>query len=1144
MSKKSIASSIFNIGDAVASAAKRLKASRETIRVGEFPENQKKWFLDGDKVILYHGTSKSSLDDIAEKGLKGDAEGLVYTSPDVHSATGYGSVKGGEKANKGKSGKQVQMNPDSDRVTLKYEIPKEEFFRLIGDPNQTQRSISSKTKLFNEDSKQLFENTKDNPQFYSRGKPISSAGNYYEGTEIRFKEGDLDNYLVGTVERDRTPKIDSQMISVFPKPERMFPKGEAPKGGDYLNPVTGEVITDRNVSSANIKINPDGKPSFKVSDDNVGSVGTVGKGNSQIKANLFKTSAGWKWTKAPIGMEDVGTLVSVTHKGKHFYTLETDFTKGVNLKKYPNQKDEPKLRPTVVGKIELGEPVGEISVRGKPHKVYNTIKAFNKGGAAMSMNKQMEMFDLGGLRDQGGTIDPKSKNPVPVGSTQEEVRDDIPAQLSEGEFVLPADVVRYHGLEKIMGFRDQAKQGLQRMEQMGQMGNADEATIPDGVPFKSNSNPLVDEKRKMAIGGTTVNVPEIEMPKVEGVNVAKPATQTSRPSVFATGDTTQTNLPTTDTTKVDVPTAPNYRVRTKTGDATTYGKLIGSEFGQQQKTETIKYVNPDTNEELYIPFVNGEPIYPIPAGYIPEADVPIEEEKEDPTKAVKTTQTTQTDDGGGDDGVRDIRTTERPVGEGSVSGLLSALLTPTIGKVFDAFSAPPMSTKEKQDMLVNEFGFNLRTPTENLQDALKGRKLGGQETFKDMDEKDYIEAFGTTPFASALELTTNYAGDLSGVDQSTLFSVGTKPGQIDSQTRGLYGADGIAYNINQKTPALTGGAARDANGNVMYSDGKSAFNDLKVSYNTGWYGGPINDLAYLGLDTQAQGNYRAYQTAKGNTANANRLTGLDSGNRDALKERFNVGGNNFGAGVGNNANPKQGIYVGAGAGPAGVVTGSWTTNARGEKQFSMDGGGTIIAGKTGVVGDFDGDGRPDTPFESGDGPAITGNISPSTIQAGLSPTVIDSSSDDDRVTDPNQDGFESGFFTGDDETASAGTPVAGKPDEVSYVGDDPSNEGDTGGGGCVIATHGLSTGGFTAMEKAKAELWCQKTYHGKWYGEAFRKGYKAAGMKHINAGTAPSVYQEFKDFVAYGRGIKRGWRLGFNYYLRTITFFFTGLFIK
>ena len=171
-----------------------------------------------------------------------------------------------------------------------------------------------------------------------------------------------------------------QTISVFPKPERMFPKGEAPKGGDYLNPKTGDVLTDRNVSSANIKINPDGKPSFNVSNDNVDNVGTLGKGNSQIKTNLFKKKAGWKWTDTPSGMDNVETLVSVTHKGKHFYTIETDFTKGVNLKKYPNQKDEPKLRPTVVGQIELGQPIGEISVRGNPHKVYDKIKTFNRGG--------------------------------------------------------------------------------------------------------------------------------------------------------------------------------------------------------------------------------------------------------------------------------------------------------------------------------------------------------------------------------------------------------------------------------------------------------------------------------------------------------------------------------------------------------------------------------------------------------------------------------------------------------------------------------------------------------------------------------------------------------------------------------------------
>ena len=98
--------------------------------------------------------------------------------------------------------------------------------------------------------------------------------------------------------------------------------------------------------------------------------------------------------------------------------------------------------------------------------------------------------------------------------------------------------------------------------------------------------------------------------------------------------------------------------------------------------------------------------------------------------------------------------------------------------------------------------------------------------------------------------------------------------------------------------------------------------------------------------------------------------------------------------------------------------------------------------------------------------------------------------------------------------------------------------------GCVIATHGLSTGGFTKLEKAKAEIWCAKTYHGKWYGEAFRRGYRAAGQRCIDSGKAQEHYQEFKDFVAYGRGVKKGFELGIRYYLRTIQFFITGLFIS
>ena len=117
------------------------------------------------------------------------------------------------------------------------------------------------------------------------------------------------------------------------------------------------------------------------------------------------------------------------------------------------------------------------------------------------MQQQMSLFQEGGLEQDGGTVDPVSGNEVPVGSSQEEVRDDIPAQLSEGEFVFPADVVRFIGLEKLMMMRQQAKAGLKRMEEMGQMGNSEEATIPDDVPFTIDDLDMEDEPTKMQTGG-------------------------------------------------------------------------------------------------------------------------------------------------------------------------------------------------------------------------------------------------------------------------------------------------------------------------------------------------------------------------------------------------------------------------------------------------------------------------------------------------------------------------------------------------------------------------------------------------------------------------------------------------------------------
>jgi len=89
----------------------------------------------------------------------------------------------------------------------------------------------------------------------------------------------------------------------------------------------------------------------------------------------------------------------------------------------------------------------------------------------MDKDKQMQfLFEEGGIADDGMNRDPISGNEIPPGSLAEEVRDDIPAQLSEGEYVVPADVLRYYGVKFFEDLRTQAKMGLGEMEEDGRIG--------------------------------------------------------------------------------------------------------------------------------------------------------------------------------------------------------------------------------------------------------------------------------------------------------------------------------------------------------------------------------------------------------------------------------------------------------------------------------------------------------------------------------------------------------------------------------------------------------------------------------------------------------------------------------------------------
>lgn len=94
----------------------------------------------------------------------------------------------------------------------------------------------------------------------------------------------------------------------------------------------------------------------------------------------------------------------------------------------------------------------------------------------MFTTKRNNVLADGGMMQEGGTVDEISGNDVPIGSTKEEVRDDIDAKLSVGEYVFPADVTRYYGIAKLEAMRREAQEGLKKMESGGRMGNAEQVS--------------------------------------------------------------------------------------------------------------------------------------------------------------------------------------------------------------------------------------------------------------------------------------------------------------------------------------------------------------------------------------------------------------------------------------------------------------------------------------------------------------------------------------------------------------------------------------------------------------------------------------------------------------------------------------------
>lgn len=111
----------------------------------------------------------------------------------------------------------------------------------------------------------------------------------------------------------------------------------------------------------------------------------------------------------------------------------------------------------------------------------------------------------GGIMMPDMDLDPISGNEVPLGSTPENVRDDIPAMLSQDEYVLPAHVVKWHGLKHIQELQMEAEAGLMSMSMEGLIGGVEEAAEVEADEDDTMEDEYVED---MAV---EVDVPTVEV---------------------------------------------------------------------------------------------------------------------------------------------------------------------------------------------------------------------------------------------------------------------------------------------------------------------------------------------------------------------------------------------------------------------------------------------------------------------------------------------------------------------------------------------------------------------------------------------------------------------------------------------------------
>jgi hypothetical protein len=137
----------------------------------------------------------------------------------------------------------------------------------------------------------------------------------------------------------------------------------------------------------------------------------------------------------------------------------------------------------------------EIDFTGLFNSGYDLSRPALAEGGMVEEEQMNRLMQQGGMADDGMSREPVTGNNIPPGALASEVRDDVDAKLSGGEYVVPADVLRYYGVRFFEDLRSQAKQGMMEMESAGRIGGV--PVDPRGVPMQGQDEELTPEEEQM-----------------------------------------------------------------------------------------------------------------------------------------------------------------------------------------------------------------------------------------------------------------------------------------------------------------------------------------------------------------------------------------------------------------------------------------------------------------------------------------------------------------------------------------------------------------------------------------------------------------------------------------------------------------------